>query len=460
MPRVKIASSGLQSGASKMAEAPATSEALRSATSGASGIARVEGYEPRKAWTITIWLTVLSSINFLDKVVLGMVAIPLIRELHLSPTQFGVIAGSFFWLFSLSAAVVGFIGNRVPARWLLLGMAAFWSVVQFPVSLASSVASLVVLRVLLGIGEAPGFPVSVHALYKWFPHEKRNLPVSVVNQGAVIGMLLAGLAVPLITRDWGWRANFVVLAAGSALWGIGWLCFGREGTLRTQLPQHTQTSSVRVPYLRLLGDPTVYTGFIAGFAAYWGLALVMTWLPSYLQQGLGYDAITAGRMFAFVVAFGLPVSVGLSACSQRMLRRGASSRAARAVFGAVCIGIAGVLFLALPLLPVAPGMKVVMLAVAASLPLVAYAVGPAILGEIVPDAQRSALVSISVAVSTSAGMIAPVVMGRLLQAHAQPGPQGYEHGFAICGGVMIVGALAALLGQHPARSLKRLYGLT
>ncbi|WP_179402066.1 MFS transporter [Burkholderia guangdongensis] len=448
-----------------MAEAPATSDAVQRAQSRAPGVTHAQRYEPRKAWAITIWLTALAAINFLDKVVLGMVAVPIMRELHLSPTQFGVIAGSFFWLFSLSAAVVGFVGNRVPARWLLLGMAAFWSVIQFPVSLASGATSLVVLRVLLGIGEAPGYPVSVHALYKWFPHEKRNLPVSIINQGAVIGLLLAGLGVPFITRDWGWRANFVVLAVASALWGIGWLCFGREGTLTTQLPHHAHTNAnanapVRIPYLRLLRDPTIWTGFLAGFAAYWGIALLMTWLPSYLERGLGYDAIGAGRMFSFVVAIGMPINVGLCGWSQRMLRRGASSRAARAVFAAACVGIGGMLFIALPALPLTPLEKVALIAVAVSLPQTAFTLGPAIVGEIVPDAQRSAVVAMTVAVATSAGMIAPVVMGRLLQAHAHIGPQGFEQGFAICGGVMIVGALAVLIGQHPARALKRLYGQT
>ncbi|WP_420995278.1 MFS transporter [Cupriavidus sp. 30B13] len=413
-------------------------------------------YQPARAWATAVWLTVFSSINFLDKVVLGMVAVPVMREMHLSPTQFGMIAGSFFWLFSLSAAVVGFVGNRVQARWLLLAMAVLWSLVQFPVAFAGSAAALLAARVILGAGEAPGFPVSVHALYKWFPHEKRNLPVALINQGAVIGLLLAGLAVPFITQHWGWRANFVVLSAASALWALGWLCFGREGTLQAG-PARGAPARPRVPYRLLLTDATVLSGFAAGFAAYWGLALVLTWMPSYLEQGLGFDSVAAGRMFAVIVAVGVPVSLALSWCSQRMLRRGASSRAARAVFGAACVGLGGALFVCLPLLPLSPGQKVALLAVAATLPPVAFAVGPAILAEIVPDAQRSAIIALSTAVSTSAGAIAPVVMGRLVQVQGHGGAHGFELGFTVCGAVMLAGAAVGLLGQHPARSLRRLY---
>jgi len=423
--------------------------------------AAAEGvYQPRKAWAIATWLTVLSAINFLDKVVLGMVAVPLMHDLQLTPTEFGVVAGSFFWLFSVSAAVVGFIGNRVPARWLLLAMAVLWSLVQFPVALASSAAALLMSRVILGAGEGPGFPVSVHALYKWFPHEKRNLPVSLINQGATIGLLLAGLAVPLITRQWGWRANFVVLSAASALWALGWLFCGREGTLRTEPPKASSEPAPaprRVPYRKLLTDATVLCGFLTGFAAYWGLALVLTWLPSYLEQGLGFDAAAAGRMFAIIVAAGVPVSMGLSWCSQRMLRGGASSRAARVVFGCVCVGIGGVVLLLLPVLPLPPVGKVALLALSAMLPPIVFALGPAILGEIVPDAQRSAIIALSTAVATSAGAIAPVVMGRLVQAHAGAA-HGFELGFAVCGVVMVVGCLIGLIGQHPERTIRRLRG--
>lgn len=187
-------------------------------------------YQPGKAWAITTGLAVFAAINFLDKVVLGMVAVPIMREMGLTPTEFGVIAGSFFWLFSVSTVFVGFIGNRVPTRWLLLAMAVLWTLVQFPIALASGAAVLLVSRVILGACEGPAFPISVHALYKWFPHEKRNLPVSVINQGASIGLLLAGLAVPLITREWGWRANFFVLAAGSLVWAIAWFSSVRKAS--------------------------------------------------------------------------------------------------------------------------------------------------------------------------------------------------------------------------------------
>ena len=72
------------------------------------------------------------AINFADKAVIGLVAIPLMQELKLSPSEFGLIGSSFFLLFSLSAIVTGFIANRVQARRLLLLMGLVWALTQFP----------------------------------------------------------------------------------------------------------------------------------------------------------------------------------------------------------------------------------------------------------------------------------------------------------------------------------------
>lgn len=439
-------------------KSPATQDSFR--TEAASGDAAGR-YEPRKAWGVATWLTVFAAINFLDKVVLGMVAVPVMHDLNLTAAEFGLIAGSFFWFFSISGALVGFLGNRVQSRWILLAMAVTWSIVQFPVALATSATALILNRVLLGAGEGPGNPVSVHALYKWFPHEKRNLPVTLINQGAVIGLLVAGLMVPYVTKHWGWRANFIVLAAASAVWALGWLCWGREGTLRTESPAAAGAAARamdRVPYRRLLTDPTVVSGWFVGFAGYWGIALMLTWLPSYLETGLGYDGVTAGRMFAVIVVLGMPASLLLSWLSQRMLRRGVTSRVARVLFACGCMAFGGVLFLLLPVLPLTSGGKVTLLAVASMLPPLTFSLLPAVLGEIVPDSQRSAMLALGTAVATSAGAVAPVVMGQILNLNAGNPAHGFELGFTVCGAVLLAGALVGVLWQHPERSLRRLRG--
>ena len=98
-------------------------------------------------------LALLMLVNFLDKVVIGLVAVPMSAELGLTATEFGLIGGALHWFFALSAVVGGFMANRRPSRTLLLGMGLFWALIQLPMLFATSLWAIVACRVLLGIGE-------------------------------------------------------------------------------------------------------------------------------------------------------------------------------------------------------------------------------------------------------------------------------------------------------------------
>ena len=122
---------------------------------------------------MTALLFLFMLINFADKVVVGLAAQPIMADLHLSPEQFGLIGSSFFFLFAISAVVVGFITNRVQTRYTLLAMAIVWSLVQFPMLGTVTLEMLIACRIILGAGEGPASPVAIHAVYKWFPDELR-----------------------------------------------------------------------------------------------------------------------------------------------------------------------------------------------------------------------------------------------------------------------------------------------
>ncbi|KXU82206.1 MFS transporter [Paraburkholderia monticola] len=413
-------------------------------------------FQAKSAWTMTVMLTGLALINFLDKIVLGLVAVPLTAELHLSPEQFGLVAGSFFWLFSISTVLVGFLSNRFPTRWLLLAMGLSWAVLQLPQAMATSALGLLICRVMLGAAEGPAFPVSVHALYKWFPDRKRNLPVAIINQGAAVGMLLAGLLIPLVTRQWGWRMNFLLLGAIGATWSVLWACLGREGSLtHQQAAAFARTETPRLPYRRIVTDRSVLSVFALGFTAYWTLGLSLTWIPSYFEKGLGFTGVEAGRCFAVVVATATPVNVGLSWLSQCLLGRGANTRKARVHL--ICLSaVAGaLLYIALMLLHLPPQQKVGLLALACALPTLSFTLAPALLAEMVPDSQRGSLVAIHTALASLGAAFAPAVMGRILGAYGG-GSHAYELGFMVSAVLLIAASLAALRWLHPDRSRKTL----
>ena len=118
-------------------------------------------------------------INFADKTVIGIAAVPIMQELKLSPSEFGLIGSSFYLLFALSAVVTGFVVNRVQTRWVLVAMGLVWALTQFPMTGAAGFGTLVACRIALGAGEGPAARVALHSAYKWFPNELRTLPTAV-----------------------------------------------------------------------------------------------------------------------------------------------------------------------------------------------------------------------------------------------------------------------------------------
>src|SRR6201996_6294678 len=110
---------------------------------------------PKGAWTITFLLFLFMLVNFADKIVVGLAAVPIMTELKLEPSQFGLLGSSFFFLFSIAAIVVGFIVNRVSARWVLLVLAVIWALAQFPMVGTIGLSTLLICRIILGAGEGP-----------------------------------------------------------------------------------------------------------------------------------------------------------------------------------------------------------------------------------------------------------------------------------------------------------------
>jgi MFS family permease len=407
-----------------------------------------------KAWKVAIALAAFMMINFFDKIVLGLVAVPMMDELKLTPQQFGAIGSSFFWLFAIGGVAGGFLANRFETKLLVLGMMLIWSICQLPIAYATSTATIISCRLVLGIGEGPAWPVAVHALYKWFPDNKRNLPIAILAQGSGIGLILAGFLIPAITAHWGWRANFVVLAFVGFAWAALWACLAEEGKLEHDQSASPAAITASVRYSRLLLDRSVVGCIVTHFVGYWSLALGLTWLPAYFQRGLGYDGIDSGRIYAFVIVLTVPLGIALAWWSQVLLKNGMSSKAARGRYLSCFLILAGILFAAVYVSAAPDWIKIGILALAIGLTPIIYSLGPAILAEVVPPPQRGAMLAINNSVASMAGIAAPVATGALIQGI--PGAAGYEVGFALCGALMVFGGLIGFWLIDPARSVQSL----
>ena len=394
-------------------------------------------HDPRRAWVIVGLLVFFMMTNFADKAVIGLAAGPIIRDLHLTNEQFGQIGSAFFLLFSISAALVGFLVNRAPTKAVLGAMAFIWALTLLPMVGLVSLWALVASRIVLGAAEGPAYPVALHAAYKWFPNDRRAFPTSLLSIGAAIGV---GLATPLLTwiiLTYSWHVAFGFLGVVGFIWVAVWMLIGKEGPLDARQAEAGAAGLAHVPYSALLTSRTFIGVTLAGFAAYWALAVAVVWLPSFLIKAGGYSPTATGWILVLPPFLQVILSPTIGFISQKLHAGGMSSRISRGVIATGCVTLSGV---AMILLSKSTGsfeqIPLVMLAFAVCS--VTYALGPPLIGEISPVHQRGAMLGINNGLFSTAGLIAPWLMGHIVDVGANPA-QGFRDGFMLAGLLIVVG---------------------
>jgi MFS family permease len=409
---------------------------------------------PKGAWKITFLLFLFMLVNFADKIVVGLAGVPIMTELKLTPDQFGTLGSSFFLLFSVSAIIVGFIVNRVETRWVLLVLAAIWALAQFPMVGTIGFTTLLVCRVILGAGEGPAGSVAVHSIYKWFPDEKRTLPTAILSQGSAFGVILAVPSLNWVIVNHSWHYGFGALGVVGLMWVVAWLILGKEGPLVQTVAM--ARAEPRIPYFQLLTSRTFVGCCAATFGAYWALSLGLTWFTPFIVQGLRFSQQDAGWISILPWIFGATVVLLTGWVSQVLVARGVSTRVARGVLGAAPLIVGGLIIAVLPHVE-RVGLQIALLVAGSGLCGSIYVVCAPMISEFTPVSQRGAVISIYGAIYTFAGIIAPTVMGSVIQRAATP-LEGYMSGFTINAVILITSGLLGLLLLWPNTERARLMG--
>jgi len=234
-----------------------------------------------------------------------------------------------------------------------------------------------------------------------------------------------------------------------------WLVFGREGSLdsETSKTKDPAQSSVRVGYGQLLLSPTILACWAASFGANWALSLALSWLGAYFVKGLGLPQSSIGFLGALSAGSTAIAMLTTGWYSQRLLSRGVSSRLARGILAGLSVVLGGA---ALTLLPYVPGtpVKIALVTLGVALPSVIYVISNALVAEITPPSQRGALLAIGTAVASSAGLLAPYIMGSVIESAATP-LDGFHTGFFMCGIILLVGGIIAMALINPEREARR-----
>jgi MFS family permease len=406
---------------------------------------------PKGAWTVASLLFLYMMVNFADKAVVGLAAVPIMKDMGLSPKEYGAHGSSFFLLFSISGIIIGFQANRHPTRLNILLLAASWAIVQFPMLGAASFTTLLICRVLLGVGEGPAAAVALHAVYKWFPDERRTMPTAILSQGAAIGVIVALPVLNWIIVHYSWHWAFGALGLVGLAWVAGWYCLGRDGPIED--PPLATAGAGRIGYAHILLAPTFIGCVLACFGAYWALSLGLTWFTPFVVKGLGVSQSNAGWIATLPWLMGASTVMLSGWISQMLVARGVTTRVARGVLGTVPLIAGGLLIATLPW-ATSTAAKIALLVIGTGLTGPIYVVCAPMISEFTPIAQRGAVIAIFGAIYTLAGVIAPYANGSVIEGAATM-LDGYQTGYMICAGMQVAGGVCGLLLMWPAKDRER-----
>jgi len=431
-----------------------------------SAVRRGEGEREREAWRVTWLLLAFMLINFADKAVLGLVAVPLQADLHLDDSKFGLIGSMFYVLFALSALVVSRLTRRYRTPVLLLVMGVVWALCQLPVVFGLGFAGLVATRIVLGAAEGPAYPVANHAIAGWFEDRRRTLPATVIALGAAAGVAVAAPLVNVVAHAWGWRWSFGVIGILGLAWCAAWSRWGKSGPDEGHLPPAevtkiqastaTATADVQsVPLRRILLSGSFLAASFGAFATMWMLAANLTWIAKYFENVVGFST---GKTSAVIFAAGIMngvVLIAYGAYSQRAARSGASARKLRGVLPAVAMLLAACSLTLFAIVPT-PAVKVLCTLGPVAIANIILPISQAVAGQLAPAQQRGTVLGVMAFIYSFGAVLAPTVVGAMHDS-APTLAAGFREGWLTSAAVLALAGALALVFIRPERDLERIH---
>ncbi len=306
-----------------------------------SGIGSTGSYR----WRICALLFFATTINYMDRQVLGLLAPTLHRDIGWSETEYANIIVAFQAAYAIGLVGFGRWIDSVGTRTGYAIAVAFWSIAAAAHALVRTVFGFGAARFALGLGEAGNFPAAVKAVAEWFPRRERALANGIFNSGCNVGAVLAPLSVPWLALRWGWPAPFLVLGVLGFVWLGAWLIFydspeKSRGVSSEELAyirsDSPETPPPTIRWRKLLAHRQAWA-FVVGYgfsAPIWWFYLY--WLPSFLSQRFGLGLSTLGAPLVVIYSMASVGSVGGGWLSSALLQHGWSLNASRKTAMLVC----------------------------------------------------------------------------------------------------------------------------
>ncbi len=349
-------------------------------------------------------------------------------ELGLSEEAYGLAFSAFFWIYAPVQFFAGWLCDRFSVYKLMAAGILLWAASTLLMALAGGFASLLVLRIMLGVGESISFPGSSKIIARHVPAERRGIANAAVATGLALGPAVGTLAGGLILGHWGWRPIFLAFGLVTLFWLLPW-----TETVRSLPSTGDEDQEARVPLAVILRKWPLWSMSIVHSLGNYCFYFLLAWLPLFLTKARGFSIseMTFLATLGYAVQGACALSYGHF--SDWWTRSGRSEAACRRwmMVGSQTLAAIAILGLAFAQSAVAIGILLCLAgAASASLSLNLYAVAQMFAG---PRASGS-WVGVQNAIGNLSGIIGPIVTGIVVQR------AGYDSAFVLTAAIAAVGA--------------------
>ncbi len=298
--------------------------------------ATVEVHSPSSTVGLNRILLLLSLsvfLNYIDRSNLSIAAPLLKDELHLSASQLGVLLSAFFWTYAGCQLTSGWLVDRFDVKWVFAAGFFLWSLATAVTGLLHSFGALLVVRVLLGAGEAVAYPSYSKIIAGHFPEARRGFANAMIAAGLYTGPAIGLIAGGPLIAQLGWRPFFMFLGFGSLLWLVPWTVW-----MPSRAPQ--TAARQQLSFLTILRQRPAVGTCLGLFCSNYCLYFLVTWLPFYLVRERHFSlremSLIGGAVFLTAAASGAVTGK----LSDLWIISGASPTLARKTV----LGVAGLVF--------------------------------------------------------------------------------------------------------------------
>jgi MFS family permease len=405
----------------------------------------------RRGW-VCVFLFLLTTINYADRVALSVAARPISIEFGLTPVEMGYLLSSFLWMYVVCLIPVGLLVDRVGGKLVNSLGIGLWSAATVLTGFAPNFLFMMGTRIAMGIGESTSWPASNRIIREWFPASERGFANAIFGAGAAAGPAIGAIAISAIVATWGWRTGFLIAGGIGFVWLAAWLLlFDQPERVRWLRPAererilaerdgHTEApptaQQAASPLWHLLTLRSVWGLFLTQGCEVYGGYMLLTWLPSYLQQAKGLSVMNAGMLTAVPFAVASLLGILLGNVSDRLLtQESVHAGGRRTMLAVMLIGASAIL--SVPFIDQL-WLIILILACVRAMGLAGSALNFALVTDLVRSrADIGKVTSITVLGGNSFGLMAPIVTGYIVQLTG-----GFDRAFMVAGILPLIGAIA------------------